>query len=147
MKPAGESKPNMAPIHDAYSALKAKEYSDSKPIYDDKAMRSVMDMYDPLLHGGVGMIAMERIRQINVERYTSGNDDHYTHGDLAEAAICYAENALKSVQGVQSTYPRLWPWDAEFWKPATPVRDLVKAGALIAAEIDRLMRAAEKKDT
>ena len=31
-----------------------------------------------------------------------------------------------------------WPWPPEFWKPSDdPVRNLVKAGALIAAEIDR----------
>lgn len=146
MKPAIETKPNMVPVHDAYSALKSKEYSSSAPKYSDDAMKSVMDMYDPLLHGGVGLIAMERQRQINVERYTSGNDDHYKNADLAEAAICYAENAVKSSQGIATSYPRLWPWDAEFWKPSTPIRDLVKAGALIAAEIDRLMRA-EKNAT
>ncbi len=41
-----------------------------------------------------------------------------------------------------------WPedWEAEAWKPsADPVRNLVKAGALIAAEIDRLQRASERE--
>jgi hypothetical protein len=39
-----------------------------------------------------------------------------------------------------SWLPGWWPWAERFWKP-TPddrVRELVKAGALIAAEIDRL---------
>ena len=32
-----------------------------------------------------------------------------------------------------------WPWAKKWWKPSDdPVRNLVKAGALIAAEIDRL---------
>jgi hypothetical protein len=32
-----------------------------------------------------------------------------------------------------------WPWDQKWWKPSDdPVKNLVKAGALIAAEIDRL---------
>ena len=38
---------------------------------------------------------------------------------------------------------RFWPWREGEWKP-TPddrVRDLAKAGALIAAEIDRIQRA------
>jgi hypothetical protein len=40
-----------------------------------------------------------------------------------------------------------WPWDASWWKPSNdPVRNLVKAGALIAAEIDRLQRAAASTD-
>jgi len=34
-----------------------------------------------------------------------------------------------------------WPWDEEWWKPDNDaVRNLAKAGALIAAEIDRLQR-------
>jgi hypothetical protein len=33
-----------------------------------------------------------------------------------------------------------WPWEWSFWKPRDPVRNLVIAGALIAAEIDRLQR-------
>lgn len=39
---------------------------------------------------------------------------------------------------------RAWPWEARFWKPCPDdrARELVKAGALIAAEIDRLQRAA-----
>jgi len=38
----------------------------------------------------------------------------------------------------------LWPWGKEWWKPSDRRRDLVKAGALIAAEIDRLDRAKSK---
>lgn len=35
--------------------------------------------------------------------------------------------------------PDAWPWDPSWWKPSPdPIRNLVKAGALIAAEIDRL---------
>jgi hypothetical protein len=35
-----------------------------------------------------------------------------------------------------------WPWSKKWWKPSSdPIRNLVKAGALIAAEIDRLQRA------
>lgn len=33
-----------------------------------------------------------------------------------------------------------WPWAVRWWKPKDPIRDLVRAGALIAAEIDRLQR-------
>lgn len=34
-----------------------------------------------------------------------------------------------------------WPWHSSWWKPSDdPIRNLVKAGALIAAEIDRLQR-------
>ena len=33
---------------------------------------------------------------------------------------------------------RTWPWEQESFKPTTDIRDLIKAGALIAAAIDRL---------
>lgn len=38
--------------------------------------------------------------------------------------------------------PRQWPftWWLDWWKPTTYRRDLVKAGALILAEIERLDR-------
>ena len=38
---------------------------------------------------------------------------------------------------------REWPWDKESFKPTTSLRDLVKAGALIAAAIDRLQNETE----
>jgi hypothetical protein len=38
------------------------------------------------------------------------------------------------------TAPDGWPWAPELWKPANARRDLVKAGALILAEIERLDR-------
>ena len=40
--------------------------------------------------------------------------------------------------------PDSWPWDEGDWNPQDPERDLVKAGALIAAELDRLQRAKRK---
>ena len=42
--------------------------------------------------------------------------------------------------------PPTWPWDESWFKP-TPddrIRELVKAGALILAEIDRLQRLKEQ---
>ena len=42
-----------------------------------------------------------------------------------------------------------WPWDKKFYKPDTTgtydgrIRELTKAGALICAEIDRLIRVKE----
>jgi hypothetical protein len=48
---------------------------------------------------------------------------------------------------VEYCVPEEWPWFQERWKP-TPdnrIRELVKAGALIAAEIDRMLRLGEHK--
>lgn len=92
---------------------------------------------------GVKLIAQERIRQISDEGWTPEHDAEHTQGEMARAASCYAippEGRLK--------VPLRWPWDLKWWKPSPDnrERELVKAGALIAAEIDRLRRAAQLAD-
>lgn len=94
---------------------------------------------------GAVLIAAERQRQIDVEGYTTERDTGYTSADLALAAVCYATPSRLRRACPGTSTPGRWPWAGQFWKP-TPddrVRELVKAGALIAAEIDRLQAAAE----
>lgn len=91
---------------------------------------------------GIELIAAERQRQIEQEGWTPEHDAEHGKGELAEAAACYAMPERARQTGVSDL---LWPWDEKWWKP-TPndrIRELVKAGALIAAEIDRLQRVAE----
>lgn len=92
---------------------------------------------------GVEMIAAERQRQVDVEGYTA-DVDRFQTAALAAAGACYATPAgLRETKRSDSAIPRLWPWGAAFWRP-TPddrVRELVKAGALIAAAIDSLLPA------
>lgn len=84
---------------------------------------------------GVAKIAAERRRQISAEGWTPEHDDTHTEYELVSAAVAYAAE----VAGLD--YPsQFWPWDYESWRPGSDVRMLVKAGALIAAEIDRLLR-------
>lgn len=86
---------------------------------------------------GSELIAAERERQVSVERWSADHDDEHYDGVLVNAAIAYAINGSPN-----SPPPQRWPWDAKWWKPSSdPIRNLVKAGALIAAEIDRLQRA------
>lgn len=82
-------------------------------------------------------VLAERQRQIDVEGWTPEQDDRYTTGELADAAANYAAFA-----GQQRKYPYTgwWPWADSWWKPTTRRRDLVKAGALILAELERLDR-------
>lgn len=87
---------------------------------------------------GAHLIKVERIRQRLREGWTEEHDDSHRDGELAMAGACYALNAT----GMLSR--KLWPWNPEDFKPTNRIRDLVKAGALIAAEIDRLKRAEEK---
>lgn len=87
---------------------------------------------------GIEIIAEERQRQIEVEGLTPNHDNEHAIGEMANAASCYAMiPALRPA----SFPPAHWPW-LDGWKP-TPddrIRELAKAGALIAAEIDRLQR-------
>lgn len=120
---------------------------------------------------GVERIAAERKRQIEAEGWTAEHDAaHETPEALAVAAGCYAcppwaremherpvwewsggarhPDTYLRPSGRTVTVPVLWPWDAEWWKP-TPgnrIRELEKAGALIAAEIDRLLGDKEEHD-
>ena len=66
------------------------------------------------------------------------HDDAHAEGDLYEAAAAYLLG-LGEPEGMPPPDP--WPWSAEWYKPGDPVRTLTKAGALIAAELDRLRRA------
>lgn len=90
---------------------------------------------------GALRIMTERGRQIGVEGYTPEGDVGRSE-ELMAAAACYTIHALAlEVNGVDLTRTELplnWPWEPQFWKPSTPMRDLEKAGALIAAAMDAL---------
>lgn len=91
---------------------------------------------------GLGLICTERYRQLQAEGFDAAHDDAHDKGELSLAAACYAAKASTDAAG----YPTLaappfsWPFEAEAWKPGDPIRSLEKAGALIAAELDRLRR-------
>lgn len=106
---------------------------------------------------GVDRIANERRRQILVEGHSPDHDDLHDDGSLAIAAVCYAAPepvySLRSHYEGGMTFADPWPWDADWDKrprddhdclrsatQAERIRMLEKAGALIAAEIDRLLR-------
>lgn len=113
---------------------------------------------------GVERIAAERARQVSEEGWTPENDDDHAGGEMAMAAVCYAapehvyrlENRYVNQQVYSDPFP--WRWDKRYaygscrdnpgnalpdpstYMPAERLDLLVKAGALIAAEIDRLLR-------
>lgn len=84
-------------------------------------------------------IAAERQRQIEVEGWTPEHDDEHGNEELAHAAACYALGT-REVGTNPDNLTYIWPWHADWWKPSDRRRQLVKAGALIAAEIERLDR-------
>ncbi|MEB1023137.1 hypothetical protein VC940_22780 [Citrobacter freundii] len=83
-------------------------------------------------------VLAERQRQISMEGWKLEHDDEHCNGELAMAAVCYInETGTVNRNGGK---PWGWPWDASWWKPKNRRRNLVKAGALILAEIERLDR-------
>lgn len=83
-------------------------------------------------------VLAERERQQAEEGWTPEHDDEHCNGELAMAAVCYInETGTVNRNGGK---PWGWPWDASWWKPNARRRNLVKAGALILAEIERLDR-------
>lgn len=93
-------------------------------------------------------VLAERRRQIETEGWTPLHDDAHDVGDLSSAAMGYAQSAACQLSHDGLTLegtPLFWPWEASWFKPSTARRDLIKAGALILAEIERLDRLVAKK--
>ena len=89
---------------------------------------------------GIELIAVERRRQIEKEGWTAEHDKQHKKGEMALAAACYAIPEERRYDMSPIIEGDVWPWAPKWWKP-TPgdrVRELTKAGALIAAEIDRI---------
>lgn len=75
-------------------------------------------------------IQAERARQLSEEGWSVEHDDRHSHGEIARAAAAYAAGDSS-----------LWPWEPRGVKLSSDrLRDLAKAGALIVAEMERLMR-------
>jgi len=82
-------------------------------------------------------VLAERQRQVEQEGWTPAHDDAYVDGQLASAAVAYAQAYTPYL------VPSSWPWAVEWFKAGNDRRNMVKAGALILAEIERLDRAAQ----
>lgn len=85
---------------------------------------------------GSELIKSERLRQIDKEGWSFEHDDQHNRGELIEAALCYIDPDIAT-----------WPWDKSWDKrnQHNHIRRLAIAGALIAAEIDRLQREDERR--
>jgi hypothetical protein len=97
-------------------------------------------------------IVAERERQVKKEEFSPERDDNYKGYELPLAAAAYVSFAGTSprmrewMREKASRPPIMWPstWDVKWWKPSTPRRDLVKAAALIIAEIERIDRIVDR---
>ena len=106
---------------------------------------------------GVELIAAERWRQVDVEEWTAEHDADHRDGELAWAACYYAMPCMifrRCADGhpcpitpdevfLETNWSRAWAKRAS----KSRLRQLVVAGALIAAEIDRRLAAGEVCET
>lgn len=86
-------------------------------------------------------VLAERARQIGAEGWTSEHDDGRGPGVLAEAGACYA------MAFPNQPMPMDWPWEVNWWKPKDRRSNLVRAAALVLAEIERFDRVASPEAT
>lgn len=99
----------------------------------------------PFSTTGSQLIAVERERQITSENWSPEHDDKHDGGELVAAAVTYALETTYDGPAVTGTwFKKFWCFDDSWFKPKDKIRDLVRAGALLAAEIDRLQRKENK---
>lgn len=109
----------------------------------------------PSLTAAARDVLAERRRQVDEERWSLDHDDQHGGGALARAAACYAAGSIIETTAVhrgvvvkngngRPLTSCVWPWALHWWKPKNRRYDLVRAGALILAEIERLDRAANR---
>lgn len=118
--------------------IKARLCRESNSLFDRlRAAEKRIAELESRIVTAVADVLAERQRQISAEGWTPEHDDEYQHCEMAVAAACY----IMADDDPRADVPELWPWPSEWWKPTNIRRDLVKAGALILAEIERLDRA------
>jgi hypothetical protein len=107
---------------------------DASALWDEHGYRWTVPVVD-----GASLIAAERLRQVREEGFTPAHDAAHGGPDLAWAAHAYLARAA-SGKPDREIPPVAWPWPAEEWKPDKDSARLdVIAGAMVAAEIDRLL--------
>lgn len=84
----------------------------------------------------------ERARQID-KGFDDLHDDKHTSGEIAQAAATYAL-ATSSVRAPIRPSD-LWPWEDNSFKPRGRRENLIRAIALLLAEVERLDRVEVRK--
>jgi hypothetical protein len=84
------------------------------------------------------LISAERNRQIAQEGWSREHDATHDSNEMYDAAIVYLTFGTDAEGPLQSDgTPEAWPWDANWFKPKSRLRNLVRSGALLVAEKER----------
>lgn len=131
----GRSERGEVPIMDL-----AEDWLAARPDLEPQAPKQAER--EPLSQAAQDVLA-ERQRQISVEGWTPEHDDEHRTGGMAIAAAAYALQVLPGVIASE-VVAKIWHWTGwtrAWFKPSDDERNLVKAGALILAELERRHRA------
>lgn len=79
----------------------------------------------------------ERTRQLN-KGFDSIHDDQHESGEIAQAAASYALAATSTSTPIHPS--DLWPWEDNSFNPRSRRENLIRALALLLAEVARLDR-------
>lgn len=124
---------------DGFAIVCGEDYNDAKEnflcLYWEKETDTAPEINDVTPYLIYDEIHDERIRQITEEGYTLKHDDELKHGELAAAAVTYASPRVLERE--------IWPFRNPP-KVKDTRRNLVRAAALLVAEIERLDRLSER---
>lgn len=120
----------------------------SRPV-DRTLAEAIGDLLDGIAYDDPGVVAIgiERARCLDKTDRTVEHDvAEHAHGELVDAAMCYlVGHGADKHRPPYEQVPTRWPWDAQDFHPGDTgnedsdrLRDLRRAGQLIAAEITRL---------
>ncbi len=152
MNSVSQEVPKDAPVMKAWEAHTATDEFANTLMWAGKAQRGSLwqcfyaGFFSCAVHvthqnSAIGDVAFERQRQIESEGWDAEHDDLHDAGELVRAAICYAAPfSFMKISKAGGLVPEHWPWDASWWKPKDERTNLIKAAALLIAEIERLDR-------
>lgn len=131
-----EETPQLFPASDAQSTDAAAPIPPAAVMRDHLAAQAQAREHPT--NAALRLIADERRRQVESEGFTPVQDDEQNEdGEMAYAAAAYAAASAGDPDAAL-----FWPggWDPHMFKPTGETRDLVRAGALIVAELERRAR-------
>ena len=117
-----------------YDYSTAKEIVDEATKVADELVRLLQENDNTFFSMGVEAIRKERSRQVSKEGFDAKHDMDHKPEDFARAAIAYLYSSIGEDEKAQEE----WPFDKDFFKPKDDVRDIERAGALVAAGLDML---------
>ena len=139
-----ECQPKVEELTPSITVLDARTL-DPIELNEDPVDIDLLGPWDVQKGGGfdaLELIAMERHEQIYAHGYTPETDAGYKNKELLFGALAYLNAAIynNNIGGED------WPFRKETFKPGDAQTNLVKAAAMIAAEIDRQTYLKKKKD-